>query len=424
MKLQKNYTKKELKEKSDYNFYQEDLAFAKELNILRNDFYYQMLDTDDISLLDFLYSPLDIMSGDAYSARAIDKNNTFYLMLDGMGKGVSASLTAMIMTSFINHVLDKMISSDSFDLGILIHETMRYIQPILLEEEALSIDYILIDDEENMLYYAKFSMPALLMQNKNNEIIRLKSNNPPLCKYQPTFNIESYDIREIIKFLIYTDGIVENETICNNIPYAEYIEKDFLNSFSKEDLKKNFFEKVKKPTDDITLIYIHKLNSISHEIASKVFNSTMNCIEHADFWYEEIWQNITNDVKESYQASIVFTELFMNAYEHGNLGICASEKNDLLADDTYLTVLSEKEKDCVKKISVNVKQIKQETSSYIITQITDEGEGFNTQTLSEIFRNSLTFNGRGVFVSRKNSSGIYYNSKGNSVLFLNKVSKS
>jgi hypothetical protein len=60
-------------------------------------------------------------------------------------------------------------------------------------------------------------------------------------------------------------------------------------------------------------------------------------------------------------------------------------------------------------------------SSYIITKIVDEGNGFDTQVLSEIFRNSDTFNGRGVFVSRKNSLGIYYNAKGNSVLFLHKV---
>ena len=51
----------------------------------------------------------------------------------------------------------------------------------------------------------------------------------------------------------------------------------------------------------------------------------------------------------------------------------------------------------------------------------DEGEGFDTQILSQIFRNSKKFNGRGVLVSRKNSMGIYYNSKGNCVLFLNKI---
>jgi hypothetical protein len=56
-----------------------------------------------------------------------------------------------------------------------------------------------------------------------------------------------------------------------------------------------------------------------------------------------------------------------------------------------------------------------------LTHIIDEGNGFNTQMLAQTFRNAAAFNGRGVFVSRKNSLGIYYNAKGNSVLFLHKV---
>jgi len=413
-----------LQKKDVYNSYQEDLGFAKELNILRNDYYYQMIDFNGISLLDFLYKPLDIMSGDAYSARKIDNDSTFYLMIDGMGKGLSASLTAMIMTSFINHVFDKMISADSFDLSILIHETMKYIQPILLEEEALSIDYIVIDNKENMLYYSKFAMPVLLMEDKNNKIIRLKSNNPPLCKFQQTFNIDSYDIKNITKFLIYSDGIVENETKFKDKPYSYFIEEDFLNSFTREDFKNSFLSKIDAQEDDLTLIYIHKLCQKSIELSRKEFGTSLDYVNEANEWYEEIWHNLTNDIKQSYPANLVFTELFMNAYEHGNLAINAATKHQLLDEDRYYDTLLETQKDCSKKINVIVNKVEHSSATYIMTMIMDEGEGFDTQILSEIFRNSETFNGRGVFVSRKNSFGIYYNSKGNSVLFLNKVSKS
>jgi len=76
---------------------------------------------------------------------------------------------------------------------------------------------------------------------------------------------------------------------------------------------------------------------------------------------------------------------------------------------------------CSKEITVKVDKVKSVSDTYIITQISDEGKGFDTQILSEIFRNSQKFNGRGVFVSRQSSSGIYYNDKGNSVLFLHKI---
>ena len=412
------------KDKALYAVYQEDLGFAKELNILRNDFYYQMIESDTISLVDFLYQPLDILSGDAYCARCTSKSVSFYLMVDGMGKGLSASLTAMIMTSFVNHLIDRMLETDSFDLAVLIDESMKYIKPVLLEEESLSLDYVVIDDIEMQLYYAKFSMPVLLMEDDNNEIVRLKSNNPPLSKWQDTFNIDSYDISKISKFLIYSDGIVENETIHQERPYSDFIEEDFLNSFTREDLKKSFFEKITLQEDDISLVYIHKLRSNIVDTRSKVFDTSLNETESAGEWYENVLQEIVVcDDNFINQTAVVFTELFMNAYEHGNLEIDSELKHRLLENDTYFETLREKEQICSKSITVEINKIEHNNTSYIVTHISDEGEGFDTQILSEIFRNSETFNGRGVFISRKNSLGIYYNSKGNSVLFLNKVEK-
>ena len=417
---QKELTK--LQAKNKYNSYQEDLAFAKELNILRNDFYYQLIDEEHISLVDFLYQPLDVISGDAYTARRVDDHRTFYLIVDGMGKGLSASLSAMIMTSFVNHIIDKMIEYDSFSLDILIKESMDYIKPILLDEESLAIDYILFDTAYNTLSYAKFAMPVILMQDKNHKIIRLKSNNPPLSKWQPSFKVDEYNISQIEKFLFYSDGIVENITKDQNTMYADFIEDDFKNSFTREDLKRSFFEKIDEAEDDITLIFINRLSLDNAKTVEKTFDTSLLHIDEADEWYSNLWSTLTQDTTISYKAGLVFTELYMNAYEHGNLGINSATKHRLLENDIYFERLKEEEElNCDKKITVKVSQIVYQATTYIITHILDEGIGFDTQALSEIFRNSATFNGRGVFVSRKNSLGIYYNSKGNSVLYLNKI---
>lgn len=412
---------KELQDKHNYNSYQEDLAFAKELNILRNDFYYQMIDSAHVSLVDFLYQPLDLISGDAYTARRIDENRTFYLIVDGMGKGLSASLTAMIMTSFINHIIDKMIEYESFSLEILIKESMAYMRPILLEEEAVAVDYILFDTAYDSLQYAKFAMPASLMQDKAHNIIKIKSNNPPLSKYQQAYKVDECNVKDIDKFLFFSDGIVENMTSDNITTYADYIEHDFKQSFTREDLKTKFFEKIDTAEDDITLIFINRIpfeEAINYE---KSFTTSLGDVDKASEWYEELWAKLTDNREITYKAGVVFTELYMNAYEHGNLGIDSATKHQLLDDDVYFETLQEKELNCNKKIDVKVSKLSYNSSNYVITQITDEGEGFDTQILSEIFRNSKAFNGRGVYVSRTNSLGIYYSSQGTSVLYLNKV---
>jgi len=412
---------KDLEDKNSYNSYQEDLAFAKELNILRNDFYYQMIDDKNISLVDFLYQPLDVISGDAYTARRVDENRTFYMIVDGMGKGLSASLTAMNMISFVNHIIDKMVEYESFSLDILIKESMGYIRPILLDEEAVSIDYILFDTAYNTLSFAKFGMPAILMQNSKNEIVKLKSNNPPMSKWQINYKIGEVNVKDIDKFLFYSDGIVENMTNDKCSVYGDFIQEDFLESFTREEFKQKFLSKIDQAEDDITLIFINKLpleRAISNE---QKFETSLEDIDSASEWYNKVLSSIKNSSQIVNEADLVFTELYMNAYEHGNLGINSDTKHKLIEEDRYFEVLQEKESTCSKSISVKVSTLCYKDVCYIITQITDEGEGFDTQILSTIFRNKQTFNGRGVFISRKNSLGIYYNTKGNSVLYLNKV---
>ena len=410
-----------LQDKESYNSYQEDLAFAKELNILRNDFYYQMLDDKNISLIDFVYQPLDLISGDAYTARRVDKNRTFYLIVDGMGKGLSASLTAMIMTSFINHIIDKMIEYDSFSLDMLVKESIEYIKPILLEEESVAIDYILINTAFNTLSYAKFAMPLLLMQDRQDNIIKLRSNNPPLCKWQRDYKIDEYNISDIEKFLFYSDGVVENSTKNSVKMYGEYIEQDFKESFTREDLKTKIFNTISDVEDDITLIFINRIDCDKALKFQQSFLTTLEEVDTATEWYSNIFKSLTTNHKISANAELVFTELYMNAYEHGNLAISSEYKHQIIEDDTYFEILREKEKNCKKKIEVKVLTLSYNSSNYVITFIHDEGSGFDTQILSEIFRNGTKFNGRGVFISRKNSLGIYYNSKGNSVLYLNKI---
>ncbi|MFA6196835.1 MAG: SpoIIE family protein phosphatase [Sulfurimonas sp.] len=410
-----------LKENAEYSLYQQDLAFQKELNILRNDYYYQMIQAKCTSLVDFLYKPLDILSGDAYSLRKIDDNTTFYLIVDGMGKGVSASLTSMLITSYINHIIDKTLKSNSFDLHYLISESIEYIRPILLEEESLSVDYILLNTDENVMHYAKFAMPALLMQTMNHEIIRLKSNNPPISKYQESFTISEASTSDIRKFLFYSDGLSESSTIDSQNVYASFIEEDFLDSFTKEDFTNKIFSKITAQEDDITFIFINKTSCTHNLVASRRFETALKNNDIANEWYTEEWNNLTDNAKSIYSAGVVFTELFMNAYEHGNLNINTQTKHQLLENDTYFETLQNKEKGCTKKITVALHKVNYNSSTYIITKICDEGDGFDTQILSKIFRNSHNFNGRGVFVSRQLSQGIYYNAKGNTVLYINKI---
>lgn len=356
LKVQREKKIKELEKKEKYNLYQEDLAFSKELNILRNDFYYQMIEGECNTLIDFFYKPLDILSGDSYSARKINEDIVFYFIVDGMGKGLSASLSSMLMTAYINHMVDKMHAH--FDIKDLIDLSLEYMKPILLDDEALSIDFIIINYKSVTMEYAKFAMPPSLLQSIDNTITKIKSNNPPLSKYTTTFTISNIDISKIIKFLFYSDGVVENSVRYDNKLYMDFIEEDFSSSFTKDEFREKLLWKIDDQEDDMTFIFINQLtinSRISH--IKELFPSTLEALEEANDWYSNIWSTFTNNYKLSYNAGVVFTELFMNAYEHGNLGLDSETKHKLLSEDSYFTTLEEKQKDCKKKITVSIDTI-------------------------------------------------------------------
>ena len=111
----------------------------------------------------------------------------------------------------------------------------------------------------------------------------------------------------------------------------------------------------------------------------------------------------------------------MNAYEHGNLGLDAKTKHRLLNEDIYFTTLEDLQKKCNKKITVTVEIVESNSNRYVITFIKDEGQGFNTNILREIFKDRDSFNGRGIYISRQSSLGLYYCSGGTCVLFLQKA---
>ncbi len=420
---EKNRQIKELEEKEEYVNYQQELAFQKELNILRNDFYYKMINFKRYEFIDFFYKPLDTLSGDAYSARVIDKTHTFYLLVDGMGKGISASLSTILLTAYVNKVIDDMLQ---FDFEAVIEKSMRFIQPILLEYETISVDFVAYKKEEQELCYAKFGMPSFLLEEKSGRILKIKSNNPPMSKYLQKFTISHCNISNIIKLLFYTDGLPENSTIYDNKIYNDYIEEDFAFSLTKEDMRQAVMQKIQKREDDMTFIFISKPDKEAFERVSKEFATTFEAFEEAVEWYEQWWNDHCHDTVLINRAMLVFNELYMNAFEHGNLGIGMDEKAYLIAEDRYDEELQKRAQDCSKKITITIATQDYKQKRYIITTIEDEGNGFSDEVLMQIFRNEKglrdSFNGRGILMSRKASDGIYYNQKGNGVTFIHSAS--
>jgi len=414
-----------LEKKEEYSNYQEELSFKKELSMVRNDFYYRLSEQDTSEgfyLADFYYNPFDTTSGDLYSARRLSHAKEIYFLVDGMGKGLSASVSAILFTSHVNYMIDKVLKQKRFcDFEHLINNTIEYMREHLLDEEVLAASLVCIDTDKKTIKYAAFGMPAILFLDENAEVQSICSNNPPISQYTKKGNVNLLDMKSMVKILISSDGIHENSVKGEDKTYAEYIKEDFKNAMTREDFRCRLESRIAPQEDDMTFIFLHKINW-SNERASISIPARIKNIEEVGAWYEAEVNKLTDDASAVIKASLGFTELLMNAYEHGSLGITHAQKHKLVEDDNYFDYIKEHEVKVDKKINISINKIensKEET--YIFTKIEDNGKGFDTQVFSEIFGIHKNFNGRGALIARKSSLGIYYNNQGNCVYFVNKL---
>ncbi len=414
VKKQQDDELKALKKVEQYKSHQENIAFKKELKIMKNDFDPFVKKFNNQALfIDTYYKPLDILSGDAYTVRDIGHGQIFVMIADGMGKGLSASLSAMNAVMFANYLID---TKKIFNLNLIVKNTITYISPILLDEEALSISFIHLDMIKDEMEFAKFAMPATLLIDNSGDLIKIPSNNPPLSVYTREFKIDSFNTSSVLKFLFYSDGITENITKEGGM-YQEHLYKDFYNSFTEHELCENFLAKIDKQEDDVTFVMLNRLDLSKKILDHKTFASTTQDVQDAGEWFEDILLKKAITPKELNRYVIAFNELYMNAFEHGNLNIDAKNKHLLISEGTYMDELDRLSKNNDKKIDVTIREIWYLNRNYLYITIKDEGNGFDTDVLKDIHTGTKRYNGRGVYMSKRNTLGVYYNKKANSVSF-------
>lgn len=414
-----------LKTKVDYSDYQETLSFQKELRIARNDFYYKHLpqtSNSEMTIIDFLYKSKDVLSGDLFTTRVIHKNIVLLFLVDGMGKGISASLSAITATAFINRIIDNLIETKKqINFKKIISKFISSTQKILFDEEILSVSLILYDIENQYLDYALFSMPPLLLMDNNDEVLSLKSNNPAINIYVNDFKVDRISCKEIKKLLIYSDGLVENSVKDNDSTYSQYIQEDFKQAITREDLRQRIAQKIRDQEDDITFIFLHTI-SLKNKITSWLVDSRLSDVEKTCGLFEKLMPELCNDPAKEQALNLAFNELLLNSYEHGNLNLQSKQKHTLIKNDVYFKYLHYKELTCNKKIKVDVYSFSNlEKQNFLLVTMEDGGKGFDTALLATIFGVNKSFNCRGILMSRNSSLGIYYNDAANRVTFIAKL---
>ena len=410
-----------LKYKNAYADFQQNEAFKKQLNIIQNDLYKRRIDIDDgyCILIDHYYKPKDILSGDTYSIHSFEdggKRKLFFFIIDAMGKGISASVSTLISTSFINYYFER--NKESFDFRKAIEKYIDFVQFELLEEEIISAVFGLFDVEDDIMELANFSMPPVLGVTKSGEVKKLSTTNLPINTYNDEFVINRIDTSDIVKVMLYSDGLTENTTK-DDMQYLKYIQEDFLSSTSKSEFMKLFLDRVKEQEDDTTILYFEKMDLRNNLLKVFTYPSTMEAVDKALEDFEKILDEFELDLIQKMKLESSFNELIMNAYEHGNLNIDANKKQQLMESGEYMEYLRKAEKEFQNR-NIVVKYYL--VDGVLVINIEDEGKGFDTNILKILLdENTERFHGRGILMSDSDFDFVMYNEVGNSVLFGKKV---
>lgn len=394
-------------------------AFNKELNIIKNDLYYQQIERsvggiDTLLRFDMFYKPMEILSGDSYSLRKCYDGKIVLFLIDAMGKGISASLTATSSTTLLNYIFNQMQHSKNFEFKTWIQRYIEYIKEDLLDNEMIAIVFAMYDRATSRCEYASFGMPAMLAIDAKEDLIKAKSNNMPISKYTEDFTINSIDVAHMKRILIYTDGLCENK-LTNGEFYKNYLYEDFKQSDCITDFMKLVDSRLDDKQDDIAYFYI---NSVSLEVAWIDKNINGSRYE-VDVLLQEVRQYVTSfgaDVKCASEIVLAMSELLLNAVEHGLYGLSKEEKAKLIEEgefDDMLDVLETKFID--KKISIKYCMRERAEKVMFIARISDFGKGFDVRELRQLVLNPRSFNGRGIMIARKLLDRFYYNEQGNSI---------
>jgi len=408
---------KELQSKRNYYESEYQRALLKQLKLLQDDLSH--IEIEDNLFVDSFFLPLDTVSGDMYETIDLGNGEYLFYIIDAMGKGMSASFTAMQTSACIKN-------SSSHNIGFreLVELFLDFAHTILLDNEILSIILIHFIPIKEAIEVANFGMPSLLMQQSQN-IHNFHSTNPPISQYTKTVNIDTISTKGLDKLMLYSDGVNELITKSNEL-YDDYLEDDFKRSNTLKEFFTYRAEKIVKNRDDVSAIYLRFFqdnNLIKQRFSAKSSTNEIGLCT------KEIKQFLFKmGVKEDMliEISFLINELMMNSLEHGNYGISSKQKEKLISSKDYTAYLLQMEKENIdKKIDVCISQYFIEDTILLKITISDEGEGFK---VSKYFKNlevmgNKNLNGRGVVMVKEFSDGIYYNKQGNIVTIVKTIYK-
>ncbi|QIB28020.1 SpoIIE family protein phosphatase [Caloranaerobacter azorensis] len=180
-----------------------ELAFARKLQekILPKKGMYGNL------LIDYVYNPSEMLSGDMFDIFNIDDNNIGVYISDVVGHGVSASMITMFVKQSMRDIKDHILSPR--ETLIKLHK--GFLELGLDDDKYFTIFYGVINTKENTFTFVNGGHNCSPILIRDNRVKLLEAKGYPITYLFDKVDYDEHKIKliEDDKLIFYTDGIIE-----------------------------------------------------------------------------------------------------------------------------------------------------------------------------------------------------------------------
>ena len=384
--------------------------------------------------------PASTFSGDMVLSAYSPSHDLLFLIGDFTGHGLSAALGALPVSEVFRAMATK--GFEPGEILIAINKKLKSLLPLgmFFGVQLVVISY---DLEHSRIYNA--GMPDLLIIDGNTNQIRHKvdSRGLPLGiidHINPQEFVQFFPIFPNDKILMYSDGLIEARD-SNDIEYGEDRLEKVITASPKNEIFEQIFIHLDKfcdgtpQVDDVTLVEISCVPEVLKDnekpTNEKPAISTAQAREgewslSLRFSGKSLRETnpvpiIVNHIMEMEHLETarqslftVVTELYVNALDHGVLGLQSSLKSDPAG---FVEYFSQRESKLAEidsgYINLDLAIELSQGSRNIVLTIEDSGDGYDYENYRPPEADSQLLSGRGTVLIRSLCESLDYQGKGN-----------
>ncbi len=383
--------------------------------------------------------PADVFSGDMVLSAYSPSRDLFFLTGDFTGHGLSAALGAMPVSEVFRAMTSKGFSPGEILAGI--NKKLKALLPVGMFFGAQLV--VVNHDLEHVRVFNAGMPDVLVIDGTTNQIKhRLKSTGLPLGV------VASFDAKEMVqyvpivygdKILMCSDGLTEARNAEDKEFGSDRLHEAILaapeNRVYDQVLNRldDFCGSNTNQSDDVTLVEISCVHDVLPEIEIHDYiKPSVHHLGDRGEWRMSLRFNgsrlrETNPVpilvnyilemedlqEERHSLFTVITELYINALDHGVLGLDSRLKGDAPGFADYF---SEREKRLIDLdsgyVAFNLTIEQDSGRRSVVLRVEDSGEGFDFSATPES-EPALKLSGRGILLVRDMCKSLEYHGKGN-----------